>query len=318
MTDTTTVAAAPAEPRPHTLDDVMIAMDVVDTLRHRDDLVSRELNEADREGALISRLREIYREQGIEVPDDVLAQGVKALKDSRFTYSPPPPSWTRTLLELWVRRVRYARLTGITAAALVALWGTYYFAVSRPAQEARRQAQIEITETLPNAIRLGHSDVVALATDDTAKQKAEALLADGQRATRDQDVTAMRRIAGELNQLRQDLTQQYALIIAGQPGETTGVWRRPPRGSGRNYYLIVEAVAADGKKMSLPIRNEETGQTETVSKFGVRVPQETYDAVAADKRDDGIIQRNRLGEKRRGKLTIDYFMPHDDGFITKW
>ena len=213
----------------------MIAMDVVDTLRHREDLVSRELNEADREAELIKRLREIYHEQGIEVPDEVLAQGVKALKDSRFTYTPAPSSWKRTLLELWVRRVRLARLTSLTAAALLALWGAYYFTVSRPAAEAKRQAQIEITETLPNAIRLAHSDSVALATDDAARQKADALWADGQRAIRDQDVTAMRRVSAELTQLRQELTTEYALIIVGQPGETTGVWRRPPRGSGRNF-----------------------------------------------------------------------------------
>jgi len=80
-------ALAPSQPQ--ALDDVMIAMDVVDTLRHRDDLVRRELNEEGRESELIARLRQIYRDQGIEVPDRVLADGVKALKDSRFVYTPP-------------------------------------------------------------------------------------------------------------------------------------------------------------------------------------------------------------------------------------
>ena len=87
-------ALAPSKPQ--TLDDVMIAMDVVDTLRHREDLVRRELNEEGRESELIARLRQIYRDQGIEVPDHVLADGVKALKDSRFVYTPPPASWKRT------------------------------------------------------------------------------------------------------------------------------------------------------------------------------------------------------------------------------
>ena len=90
--------AAPGKPQ--TLDDVMIAMDVVDTLRHREDLVRRELNEEGREGELIARLRQIYHDQGIEVPDSVLADGVKALKDSRFVYTPPPARWKRTLLTL--------------------------------------------------------------------------------------------------------------------------------------------------------------------------------------------------------------------------
>ena len=69
---------------------------------------------------------------------------------------------------------------------------------------------------------------------------------------------------------------------------------------------------------AIPVRNEETGAVETVSKFGVRVPQATFEAVAKDKRDDGIVQKNRFGVKRRGKLAIDYQMPFEGGFITKW
>src|SRR5262249_56235602 len=78
--------------QPQKLDDVMIAMDVVDTLRHREDLVARELNEEGREGELVARLRQIYRDQGIDVPDRVLAEGVKALQDNRFLYPPPLPN----------------------------------------------------------------------------------------------------------------------------------------------------------------------------------------------------------------------------------
>ena len=86
-------ALAPSKPQK--LDDVMIAMDVVDTLRHREDLVRRELNDEGRERELIARLRQIYHDQGIEVPDHVLAEGVKALDDSRFVYTPPPPCGPR-------------------------------------------------------------------------------------------------------------------------------------------------------------------------------------------------------------------------------
>jgi hypothetical protein len=48
------------------------------------------------------------------------------------------------------------------------------------------------------------------------------------------------------------------------------------------------------------------------------VPQATFEMVAQDKRDDGIIQNNRFGVKRRGVLAVDYQMPFDGGFITKW
>ena len=97
------------------------------------------------------------------------------------------------------------------------------------------------------------------------------------------------------------------------------VWRRPPSiGEVRNYYLIVEALAPDGRRLSMPVRNEETDEVETVAKFGVRVSQATFDAVVQDKSDDGIIQRSRFGVKRRGTLAVDYAMPFQGGFITKW
>src|SRR5688572_22920661 len=133
------VPSAPAptpEPErpPQTLDELMIAMDVVDTLRHREDLVRRELDEEGREAELIERLRRIYREQGIEVPDKVLLDGVRALKESRFVYTPPPPGWKRTLLTAWARRDVYGRRTGLAAAVIGAGLGGYYLLQVRPAR----------------------------------------------------------------------------------------------------------------------------------------------------------------------------------------
>jgi hypothetical protein len=310
---------APVPGKPQALDDIMMAMDVVDTLRHREDLVRRELNEEGRRSELIARLRQIYRHQGIEVPDQVLAEGVKALQDSRFVYTPPPAGWKRTALTMWARRDTHGRRLGMGFAALVVILGGYYVLVSRPARLAEEQARIEITETLPKALRQAHADVLAVANDDTAKQKAATLLADGERAVRSGDRSAMGKVSADLNALRDELTREYTLTIVSRPGESSGVWRRPPRGSqARNYYLIVEPLGPDGRKLSLPVRNEETGAVEIVSKFGVRVPQATFEAVSQDKRDDGIIQKRVFGVKRRGMLAVDYQMPFDNGFITKW
>lgn len=311
--------AAVAPGKPQALDDLMIAMDVVDTLRHREGLVRRELSEEDREAELIERLRKIYKDQGIAVPDSVLADGVKALKESRFVYTPPPAGWKRTLLTLWARRDMF----GKRAAALVALVAAgltgYHVLVTRPAQLADQRARVEITETIPKALRQAHADVLAVSSDDAAKKKADALLADGERLVRSGDRAGANKVSGELAALRDELTREYTLTIVSRPGESTGVWRRPPGNSAaRNYYIIVEAIASNGRKLSLPIRNEESGATETVTKFGVRVPQNVFEAVAQDKRDDGIVQRNRLGIKRRGMLAVEYQLPSDGGFITKW
>ena len=51
------VAAAGTPPAPAKLD----AMDVVDTLRHRERLIERELNEVVREEQLVERLRALYK-----------------------------------------------------------------------------------------------------------------------------------------------------------------------------------------------------------------------------------------------------------------
>lgn len=314
MTDT---AVAPGKPQ--ALDDIMIAMDVVDTLRHREDLVRRELSEEDREADLIARLRKIYKDQGIDVPDSVLADGVKALKESRFVYTPPPRGWKRTLLTLWARRESFGKRAAALVALVAASLTGYHVLVTRPAQLADDRARVEITQTLPKTLRQAHADVLAVSGDEAAKQKANALLADGERLIRSGDRVGAKKAGEELAALRDELTREYTLTIVSRPGESTGVWRRPPGNStARNYYIIVEAIGPDGRKLSLPIRNEESGTTETVTKFGVRVPQNVFETVAQDKRDDGIVQRNRLGIKRRGVLAIDYQMPFEGGFITKW
>jgi hypothetical protein len=314
MAETAVAAGSPQK-----LDDIMIAMDVVDTLRHCEDLVRRELNAEGREADLVERLRQIYREQGIEVPDRVLADGVKALKESRFVYEPPAGGWKRSLFTLWAMRDVYGKRTAAAVALIVAGVVGYHFLVTRPARLAEERARIEVTETLPKALRRVHADVLALAADDAAKQKAAALLADGEQAIRGGNRTAIGKVTSELATLKQELAREYTLTIVSRVGEPTGVWRRPPgKSDARNYYLIVEAIAPDGRKLALPIRNEENGVTETVAKFGVRVPRETYDAVAQDKRDDGIVQRNVFGTRKRGRLATDYQMPFQGGFITKW
>jgi hypothetical protein len=310
--------AAPQE-KPQTLDDLMIAMDVVDTLRHREDLVERELDEEGREAALIERLRKIYSDQGIEVPDKVLLDGVKALRDSRFVYTPPPGGWRRSLLTVWARRGAYGRRTAIAAAVVGAGLVGYYVLAVRPARLAQEQARIELTETLPKGLKWAHSNVLAIAAEPAVKPKADALLAEGERALREGNRAAAAKAKEELAALADDLAREYTLTIVSRPGESSGVWRRPPgKSAARNYYLIVEAITSKGEKLKLPIRDEETGETKVVSKFGVRVPEAVYESVRRDKADDGIVKSHILGIRRRGKLTIDYQMPAEGGFITRW
>ncbi|MBL0402603.1 hypothetical protein JKG68_01320 [Microvirga aerilata] len=323
-------AVAPAEQAggkaPQSLDEVMLAMDVVDTLRHQENLVSRELSEERRDAELLERLRQIYRGQGIEVPDRILQEGVQALKEQRFVYTPPAPGFTRTVANAWVNRGRIGR----SLLALVALlgfgWGAYHLGVERPAQQRAAQEQAaaernrtELAQTLPSALEQGHEDVLREAKVPVARERADQILADGRAAIARQDADGARQAINNLEILRADLRREFVLRIVSRPGEPTGVWRVPPRNpSGRNYYLIVEAVSPDGRILSLPVTSEEDGQTATTSKWGVRVTEAVAMQVQRDKSDDGIVQQNRLGEKRRGSLDIDYLMPVLGGTILRW
>jgi hypothetical protein len=193
--------------------------------------------------------------------------------------------------------------------------------IARPARLAQDQARIELTQTLPKALRDAHAEVLAIATDQAAKEKAGSLLADGERELRAGNRAGATRIRGELIALRDDLTTEFKLTIVSRPDEPSILWRNPPRKlqtQAKNYYLIVEAVAPNGSKLALPIRNEETGETATVTKFGVRVPEAVFEAVRRDKADDGIVQKNIVGVRKRGSLAIDYQMPFEGGYITKW
>jgi len=304
----------------------MLAMDVVDTLRHQENLVSRELGEEDRDAQLLQRLRDIYRGQGIQVPDRILLEGVRALKEQRFLYTPPGPSLSRAVARAWVDRGRVGRLLAALLALLAFGWGAYHFGVVEPArqQAAQEQAQaernrIELAERLPAALEQGHEDVLREARVPAARERADRILADGKAALARKDAEGARQAIDSLEVLRADLRREYVLRIVSRPGEPTGVWRVPQRNpTGRNYYLIVEPVTPDGRILSLPVTSEEDGRTVTTSKWGVRVSEDVAMQVQRDKNDDGIVQRNRLGEKRRGQLDVDYQMPALGGAITQW
>jgi hypothetical protein len=316
---------APAR-EPQTLDELMLAMDVVDTLRHSENVVDRELNAEQREADLLRRLRDIYRGQGIEVPDRVLQEGVRALEEQRFVYTPPPPGLATTLARLWVNRGRIGKGLLAALAALGIGWGAYYVAIELPERERAEQARvsaergrIDLTERLPQALEQAHEDALREAQVAAARERADALLADGKAALSRKDAAGAQQAIGDLEVLRASLRREYTLRIVSRPGEPSGVWRVPQRNpTGRNFYLIVEAVAPDGRSLSLPVRSEEDGRAETVSKWGVRVTEEVFDQIRRDKNDDGIVQQSRLGEKRRGHLEVTYLMPVLGGAILRW
>jgi hypothetical protein len=303
----TQVIEQSADKRP--LDDLMLAMDVVDTLRHRASLVERELNADERDQQLIDRLREVYAAQGIEVPDHVLAEGVTALKEDRFKYTPPEPGFSVSLARLYVNRSRWLTPLLIALGIAAAAWLGYALLVTGPRNRRLRE--------LPQQIAAQRQAIDELSRVSGAKEEAKKIASAAQRAVNERDEKAVQQALGELQDLRARLERTYELRIVSEG--STGVWRIPDvNQAARNYYIIVQPVASDGEILTLPITSEEDGRTKSVNKWGLRVDEDTFNQVAADKKDDGIIQRNQFGIKSAGYLEPTYLIKTTGGAITSW
>ncbi len=293
------------------LDELMLAMDVVDTLRHRELMLEHEVEAEDRDQRLLARLREIYSAQGIAVTDEVLVQGVAALREERFVYTAPSPSFGGSLARLYVSRGRWGKWVGGAVAVVAAAALAFQLLIRGPEERA--------LATLPADLKGAYQTVVSTTQDPKALGEAQQMLATGEAAFAQRDLGGAGTAVGQLRGLEARLEQQYELRIVSRPGERSGVYRLSAESpTGRNYYLIVEAIAPSGVPLALPIRNEEDGSTRRVRRWGLRVDEATYNKVAADKRDDGIIEQNVVGAKRRGELDPQYTVATTGAAITKW
>ncbi|MFO7554800.1 MAG: DUF6384 family protein [Desulfobacterales bacterium] len=145
------------------LNEVMLAMDVVDTLRHQKSIVDRELKAEDHDQALIEKVRKIYAGQGLEVSDETIAMGVKALREERFTYIPPKKSFQLMLAHLYVNRGRWAKRGALVAAAFFGVYLVYQFAYVVPQNRSRKKDTQEIN------LRIGQQqDQISVAKERVA------------------------------------------------------------------------------------------------------------------------------------------------------
>lgn len=297
----------------------MLTMDVVDTLRHHQDFVAHTHDQPARERQLVERLREIYHDQGIPVSDRVLREGVTAHEQSRFVYTPPRSGFGVRLARLYVSRRRWGRWALALVAVLALALGGYRFAYV-PMEQARIDAeQAALHQTLPTRMDALYDTIYEETKVQSAVFRAEDLRARGKAAAAEGDREGAEAAVAELEALRDTLRREYEVRIVNRQDVQSGFWTFPDVNTeATNYYLVVEAVAAEGDILELPIEHEETGETYTVTRWGVRVPEPVYAAAQADKRDDGIIQRDVIGHKLYGYVDVEYAVPVLEGTVTRW
>lgn len=303
-------AAPTAVAEPRKLDDVLLAMDVVDTLRHREKIVDAELDADARENQLIERLKQIYDAQGIQVPERILKDGVKALEEQRFVYKAPAPSFNVSLAKLYINRKRWGvPVIAVIVLGLLAGTGGWFY----------QQKEAADWQRLPAVIAQLEKQATALAVDPQVDARIAAIAREGQRAVAAHDHGDAEAQVKALQDINGELADEYDLRIVSRPGEDSGFYRIPDsQPNGRNYYLVVEPVAPGGRVLTVPVKNEETQKVQRVSKWAQRVTQDEFNKVAADKRNDQIIQDDILGTKARGELEPKLIEGVSNGAITSW
>ena len=317
-------AATPGDPtvadgKSGELDDIMIAMDVVDTLRHDRRIVERELDDEGRRTELIKRLKEIYRGQGIEVPDAILEEGVKALREQRFVYDPPKDGLVTSLARLYVTRRSWGRYVIGSVVGLGVVLGAWYFLFELPKARKAEALRTELSETIPNALTTNLNHVRELTSDEDLVSRVSALTSDGLKAAKSGDTKAARQTSETVTEIVERLRQRYTVRVVSRPGELSGLWRIPDSNpSARNFYLIVEAIDARGEVLELRILNEETNRRERAKTWAIRVPRDVLERVERDKSDDGIIQDAVVATKERGQLEPVWRIETAGGAITRW
>lgn len=293
------------------LEDLMVAMDVVDTLRHEQGIAERELDTRGRRTRLLERLREMYAAQGIEVPEHVLQEGIDALEQERFQYSPPKPDWRTKLAYIWVSRGRWGKPVGFLAAVGILFSGFYLMNDVLPERRMRAALPGQIQSTLTNIRDVAKNpDIVT-----RAEQRANT----ARRAIEAQDFKQAQNIVNDMQLVMQSLEQEYSIRVVVRPNQSSGIWRVPPNNpNSRNYYLIVEAVDKTNKVVAIEVLNQEDNKRQRKTVWGLRVSEQTFQRVAADKGDDGIIQGNIVGAKALGYLKPSFNIATSGATITEW
>jgi hypothetical protein len=241
-------------------------MDVADTLRHIQDSASQDLvnhGEGQHQSldSFLAALRELYRQQGITVPEHVLQQGVAALANSQYAYHPPKDLFQTRLARLYVARRYWGRPVLAAVLTLALGFGGYFLGYKPYLAMQTEAARLDLAQGLPARLDALYQSIY----NDTKVQKAaldaQALVREGKQLAQAGDRNGALKVLNRLTALQTRLRQQYTLRIVNRPNLDSGFWMPPKISTApTNHYLVVEAVDGNGKVLSLPVTDDETGK----------------------------------------------------------
>ncbi len=182
--------------------------------------------------------------------------------------------------------------------------------VRRATEKLHGLADVESAlRALPGRIKAAAAEARAISHDPQANEQIAAGERTGLAAVDSAEAVAAEKSVAGLLELTARLGEAYTLRIVNRPREYTRLWRHPNgKPNVKNFYVVVEAVTAEGALVAVKIRSEEDGATAAVTKWAERVDEATYESVGRDKQDDGVIQNNVFGQKEKGRLTPGFLL----------
>ncbi|MEP7240898.1 MAG: DUF6384 family protein [Devosia sp.] len=293
------------------LTEQMLTMDIVDTLSRSPDLAAS--------ATAARQLEALYAQLSIPVSGPQIADGIAAFETQRFAYASPGRGFGVALARLYVLR-RHWLPPAVAIALMFVIGFGGYFLVYKPYRDAQlAQLQHELAVDIPSQMDGLYQAIFEETKVQQAVSAAQGLLADGKDAAARGDRGGVEAALAGLTQIRDTLQQAYRIMVVDRPTMKWGFWTFPENNTdATNYYLVVEARDAQGRVVNLPVTDEATRRTETVSTWALRVPEGIYRAVAADRVANGAIKHPLVGVKDYGFLEPDFTIDVLGGTLTRW
>jgi hypothetical protein len=289
--------------------DMLRIMDVASTLRRQRETAEGQLDLATAKQRLRERLMATAQAAGEKVSPAEIDAAIEQYFASQHRYEDPPRSWRRWVANLWVMRG--------TVMALLFVGALVVFVIMLAMGSFSSRSNVTKTPSLvppPSARNAGNALAAAfarfekqgesaamLAADDQAKQAVQEALERGKQANTAGDSRRLEEAQRRLDELVQQLEEEYTVTIVSRPGAKSGT-ERLNAGRLSGYYLIVEALTADGRTLSRQITNGETNQRAAVRIWGEQVTAPVWERVIADKQADGVVDDRVFAKKQRGRL----------------
>ena len=302
------------------LDDELLILDIANTLEFDPKVSRKHLTSETNRREIIQRLEGIYQAQDIDISEEIILSGIAAYEDRKFEITPHKKGASTRLARLYINRRKWLPLFYTLLFIFGSVAAINYVGFVRPQQIENKRVQTLLGKTLPEQLSESHEHAVSIAATDALTARADNLLALGQDAIAAKDIAKAEKLTSELSQFAHDLNQTYQLRIVSRPGEYSGVFRINQDGDRevRNYYLIVEAIGADGEPIEVLINSEEDQAALRTKIWGLRVPESVFNRVAADKADDQIIQNAIIASKSRGHIDPEFSIQTSGGYILDW